>query len=91
VTSLISPTEIQLVIDEVYRVLKPGGRIALSDLLLRRELDEEAKGAVPSRESGLRNGVLVNQFESALRAAGFEGKFLNRGSLPPDPMKMHGN
>lgn len=73
-TSLVAPTEIQLVIDEVYRLLKPGGRIVLSDLLLRKNLEEGVKAILPEREAGLQKGTLVDQFESYLRTVGFEGE-----------------
>lgn len=73
VVNLVPEAEKQLVFDEMFRLLKPGGRIAVSDILAKKELPLEMK-----RDMGLYVGCIagaseVGQYEEYLRVAGFKG------------------
>lgn len=43
VINLVPVSEKQLAFNEMYRLLKPGGRVAVSDILARKELTEDMK------------------------------------------------
>ena len=60
------------VIREAFRVLKPGGRLAISDIVLRRPLSEQTRGLI-GLWTGCVAGALVDEdYQAKLRAAGFE-------------------
>lgn len=58
---------------EVFRVLKPGGRIAVSDIALFRELPEEAKKTAEDWVGCVAGASLVEDIRRDLEAAGFAG------------------
>ncbi len=60
------------VLREAFRVLRPGGRFAVSDMVLRRELPEELRKSL-NLWTGCVAGALVEaDYLSKLRAAGFQ-------------------
>ncbi|MGO8862068.1 MAG: arsenite methyltransferase [Acidimicrobiales bacterium] len=60
------------VVREAFRVLKPGGRLAISDIVLRRPLSERTRALI-GLWTGCVAGALVDEdYQAKLRAAGFE-------------------
>src|SRR5204863_948235 len=60
------------VLREAYRVLKPGGRFAVSDIVHRGEIADDVRARV-ERETGCVAGALEEtEYRSLLDAAGFE-------------------
>jgi arsenite methyltransferase len=77
VDCLISNCVINLVPDkraafrEMYRVLKPGGRVAVSDIALKRELPEELARSVAAYVGCVAGAIPIAEYERLLREAGF--------------------
>ncbi len=74
---IISNCVINLAVDkdrvlrEAFRVLKPGGRFAVSDIVLRRELPEEARGSLNLWTGCVAGALVADDYAAKLRAAGF--------------------
>ncbi|HZY84126.1 MAG TPA: methyltransferase domain-containing protein [Gemmataceae bacterium] len=76
---------------EMRRVLRPGGRVALSDVALKRPLPAELARDVQAFVGCIAGALLIDEYERGLRAAGFEavqvqdaGKDLNAYALMAD-------
>lgn len=56
---------------ETYRVLKPGGRLIISDIVLLNELPDPIKHSVESYIGCVAGAMLRDEYVAAVRAAGF--------------------
>ncbi len=60
------------VFQEAYRVLKPGGRLAISDIVASAELPEQQKNDMELFTGCMAGASLMTEIESMLKEAGFE-------------------
>src|SRR5262249_5981747 len=58
---------------EMFRVLRPGGRVAASDIALKRPLPPEVSGDLLAYVGCVAGAVLIEDYERMLREAGFSG------------------
>lgn len=65
-------TDKERVFAEVYRVLKPGGRIMISDLVLSRELPEELARSLAAYAGCIAGAVRKDDYIYLLKKAGFQ-------------------
>lgn len=56
---------------EILRVLKPGGRIAVSDIALKQPLPSDVKESVEAYVGCISGAVLIEEYRSLLEQAGF--------------------
>jgi len=61
----------QAVFREVFRVLKPGGRLAVSDIALKKPLPDELARDMMAYVGCIGGAVLIEDYERDLRDAGF--------------------
>jgi arsenite methyltransferase len=57
---------------EIARILKPGGRLAVSDIALKRELPEPVAKSVAAYVGCVAGAILIDDYRNGLLAAGFE-------------------
>lgn len=57
---------------EIARVLKPGGRLAVSDIALKGELPEAVAKSVAAYVGCIAGAILIDDYRNGLLAAGFE-------------------
>jgi arsenite methyltransferase len=61
------------VLREAFRVLRPGGRFAVSDVVVKGEVPAEIKRSVEAWVGCVAGALEESEYVSKLRAAGFEG------------------
>lgn len=66
----LSP-EKERVFQETFRALKPGGRLAISDVVATAELPEEIKQDIALYAGCITGAVLIDELEAMLKAVGF--------------------
>lgn len=57
---------------EMFRVLKPGGRVAVSDIALKRELPPDLARDVAAYVGCIAGAITIEEFDRGLRSAGFD-------------------
>ena len=57
---------------EIARVLKPGGRLAVSDIALKHELPEAVARSMAAYVGCIAGAILIEEYRSGLSAAGLE-------------------
>lgn len=60
------------VVREAFRVLKPGGRLAISDIVLSRPLSESTRALIGLWTGCVAGALVADDYQVKLRAAGFE-------------------
>lgn len=64
-------TDKDKVLREAFRVLRSGGRMAVSDIVVRRELPEEVKRSMELWSGCIAGALLESEYVGKLKAAGF--------------------
>jgi len=73
------------VFQETFRVLKPGGRLMVSDIVLLRELPDSIKASVAAYVGCVSGAMQKEDYLGAIRAAGFEEvRVVDETSFPVD-------
>lgn len=80
----LSP-EKEKVFQEAFRVLKPGGRMMISDIVLLDDLPEPIKNSVPAYAGCIAGAMKKDQYIQSIKDAGFKRiEVLSEGSFPLD-------
>jgi len=80
----LSPDK-ERVFGEIFRVLKPGGRMMVSDIVLTGELPERVKNSVTAYTGCIAGALLREEYLSAIRNAGFKQvKITAENGIPAD-------
>ncbi len=67
----LSPDK-EKVFKEAFRILKPGGRLMISDIVLLKELPDFIKNSIEAYIGCVSGAVLKNKYIEAIKNAGFE-------------------
>jgi arsenite methyltransferase len=76
VINLVPEAEKQLAFNEMARLLKRQGRVAISDILLKKDLIPALKQDMALYVGCIAGASHVEDYEHYLRAAGFQGPYL---------------
>jgi arsenite methyltransferase len=57
---------------EMFRVLKPGGRVAVSDIALKQELPQDLATDLMAHVGCIAGAISIEDYQHGLRAAGFD-------------------
>ncbi|MGE4003090.1 MAG: arsenite methyltransferase [Planctomycetaceae bacterium] len=57
---------------EMLRVLKPGGRVAISDIALKQPLPEKVRSNIEAYVGCVAGAILIDEYQRRLQEAGFE-------------------
>ena len=73
VINLVPEAEKKTVFGEVFRLLKPGGRVAISDILARKPLPDQLKKLAAMYVGCVSGASTPEQYEQYLEQVGFGG------------------
>ncbi|MEM3400240.1 MAG: arsenite methyltransferase [Candidatus Micrarchaeia archaeon] len=77
--------------EEIFRVLKPGGRLVLSDIVLTRELPNEIKNYNDAYAACIAGAITKKKYLGLVKKAGFKDvKVMDEEVLPADVMRAFG-
>ncbi|MBI4698212.1 MAG: arsenite methyltransferase [Nitrospirae bacterium] len=83
----LSPDK-QKVFHEIYRVLKPGGRVAISDIALNKKLPDKVRESINAYVGCVSGAILVDEYERTVRSSGLKDiKITSKGTtscIDPD-------
>jgi ubiquinone/menaquinone biosynthesis C-methylase UbiE len=65
-------TEKKRVFEEAFRVLRPGGRVMVSDITLLKELPAEVKSSIAARVGCVAGAMTREEYLATMEAAGFK-------------------
>ena len=68
----LSPDK-QQVWNEIARILKPGGKVCISDLALKKVLPEQILKSIAARISCVSGAILINRTLEMIKQAGLSG------------------
>jgi len=72
---------------EAFRVLKPGGRLMISDIVLMKELPDLIKNSIEAYIGCLSGAIMRDEYIDAIRVSGFqEIRIINEASFPVECM-----
>ncbi|WEW59843.1 S-adenosylmethionine-dependent methyltransferase [Emydomyces testavorans] len=72
VVNLVPEAEKQLVFNEMFRLLKPGGRVAISDILAKKQLPPEIRNDMALYVGCVAGASQVVDYQQYFRTAGFK-------------------
>lgn len=75
VINLVPHDDKHLVFKEIYRLLKAGGRVSVSDLLAKKQITPELQSHLGLYVGCISGASLVGEYEDWLKEAGFQGLF----------------
>src|SRR5690349_4579371 len=73
VVNLVPYADKHLVFKEMHRLLKPGGRVAISDILAKKPLPEKLRNDIALYVGCIAGAAEVKEYEQWLSEAGFNG------------------
>lgn len=76
VINLVPASDKPLVFREIARLLKPGGRVAISDILAKHDLPERIVSNMALYVGCIAGAARVGEYEQFLRDSGFKGSYL---------------
>jgi arsenite methyltransferase len=74
VINLVPGKRKHLVFKDMFRILKIGGRIAISDMLALKELPDAIRSNIAAYVGCIAGAAQVSQYDHWLREAGFSGE-----------------
>lgn len=75
-------TDKKRVFREAFRVLKPGGRFIISDIILLKHLPSAVKNSIEAHVGCLAGAIMKDEYLNAVRTAGFqEARIIDETSL----------